>query len=98
YPVARIREKGGAFIDRLDGREVLIYIDSESNTPAALFVKSAGAKMQDKDVLLDNGMAVRSGVLLDRAGKRLAMEHPQQIFTRWYGFAWTFPGGQVFGE
>jgi hypothetical protein len=98
YPMARIREKGGAFIDRLDGRDVLIYIDSESNTPAALFVKSAAAKMQDKDVLLDNGMAVRAGVLLDRAGKRLAMEHPQQIFTRWYGFALTFPGSDVFGQ
>jgi hypothetical protein len=73
------------------GREVLIYIDSESNTPAALFVKSASAKMQDKEVLLDNGAVVRSGVLLDRAGKRLAAEHPQQTFTRWYGFALTFP-------
>jgi hypothetical protein len=98
YPVTRIREKGGAFIDRLDGREVLIYIDSESNTPAALYVKSATAKMQGDDVLLDNGGVVRSGVLLDRTGKRLAMEYPQQIFTRWYGFALTFPGGEVFGR
>jgi hypothetical protein len=98
YPVTRIKEKGGAFIDRLDGREVLIYIDSESNTPAALFVKSASAKMQDKEVLLDNGAIVRAGVLLDRAGKRLAMEHPQQTFTRWYGFALTFPGSEVFGQ
>jgi len=98
YPVARIREHGGAFLDRLDGRPVLIYIDPESNTPAALFVKSASAKMQDKNVLLDNGSAVRSGVLLDRGGKRVGMERPQQIFTRWYGFALTFPGGEVFGQ
>ena len=98
YPVARIREHGGAFLDRLDGRTVLIYIDPESNTPAALFVKSASAKMRDKDVLLDNGLIVRTSVLLDRAGKRLTMERPQQIFTRWYGFALTFPGSQVFGE
>jgi hypothetical protein len=103
YPVARIREHGGAFVDRLDGRAVLIYIDPESNTPAALFVKSASAKMQDtkmqdKDVLLDNGSVVRSGVLIDREGKRLAVDRPQQIFTRWYGFALTFPGGEVFGQ
>lgn len=98
YPVTRIREKGGAFIDRLDGREVLIYIDGGSNTPAALFVNSATAKMQDDEVSLDNGAVVRSGVLLDRAGKRLAMEYPQQIFTRWYGFALTFPGSEVFGQ
>jgi len=98
YPVARIREHSAAFLDRLDGRAVLIYIDPESNTPAALFVKSASAKMQEKDVLLDNGSVVRSGALLDRGGKRLAMDRPQQIFTRWYGFALTFPGGEVFGQ
>ena len=98
YPVARIREHGGAFLDRLDGRAVLIYIDPESNTPAALFVNSASVKMHDRDVLLDSGSVVRTGVLLDRAGKRLAMERPQQTFTRWYGFALTFPGSEVFGE
>src|SRR5205823_2418861 len=98
YPVARIRERGKAFLDRLDGRIVLIYIDPETNTPAALFVKSAGARMQEKDVVLDNGSVVRSGVLLDRRGKRVAMERPQQIFTRWYGFALTFPGSEVFGD
>lgn len=98
YPVARIREHGGAFIDRLDGRQVLIFIDSESNTPAALFVNAKSARMQDKAVMLDNGSVVRGGVLLDRAGKRLAMEHPQQIFTRWYGFALTFPGGEIYGQ
>ena len=98
YPVAQIREHGGAFLDHLDGRAVLIYIDSESNTPAALFVKSASARMQDKDVLLDNGLIVRTSALLDRAGNRLAMERPQQIFTRWYGFALTFPGAEVFGQ
>jgi hypothetical protein len=98
YPVTRIREHGGALVDRLDGRQVLIFIDSESNTPAALFVSAKSAKMQDKAVVLDNGSVVRSGVLLDRAGKRLAMEHPQQIFTRWYGFALTFPGGEVYGQ
>ena len=98
YPVTRIRENGGALIDQLDGRPVLVYIDSESNTPAALFVKSASAKVQGKDILLDNGFAVRAGALVDRGGKRVAMDRPQQIFTRWYGFALTFPGGEVFGK
>ena len=98
YPMERIRQQGRVFIDRLDGRRVLIYIDPESKTPAALFVRAAGAKMQDKDVLLDDGSAVRSSVLLDRGGKRVAMERPQQIFTRWYGWALTFPGSEVFGE
>ena len=98
YPVERIREQGRAFIDRLDGQTVLIYIDPETNTPSALYVKAAGARVQDQDVVLDNGWVVRSGVLLDRDGKRPAMERPLQMFTRWYGWALTFPGGEVFGQ
>jgi hypothetical protein len=98
YPVSRIREHGGALLDPLDGRQVLIFIDSESSTPAALFVNAKNVRMQGQDVVLDNGSMVRKGVLVDRTGKRLAMEHPQQIFTRWYGFALTFPGGEVYGQ
>ncbi len=98
YPMEKIREEGGAFVDRLDGRAVLIYIDPDSGTPAAIFVMAKGAKAVGKDVILDNGFAVRSGVLLDRSRKRMALERPQQIFTRWYGFALTFPGSEVFGE
>jgi hypothetical protein len=98
YPTTRIREQGRAFIDRLDGRTVLIYIDPETNTPVALYVKAAGAKMQEKDVVLDDGSSVRAGVLLDRRGKRQAMDRPLQMFTRWYGWSLTFPGGEIFGR
>ena len=98
YPMSVIRDYGGAFLDRLDGRTVLIYVDQASDTPAAIYVNSTRAITKNSDILLDNGAVIRSGVLLDRAGKRLTMERPQQIFTRWYGFALTFPGGEVFGN
>jgi hypothetical protein len=94
----RIRERGGAFIDQLDGRKVLIFVNSDTNTPAALFVSASTAKMQDGEVRLDNGAVVRDGALFDHAGKRLAMERPQQVFSRWYGFALTFPGCEISGE
>jgi len=98
YPMERIRERGRAFMDQLDGRKVLIYIDPETNTPAAMFVNASWARMQNSEVRLDNGSAVRSGVLFDHRGKRRAAERPQQVFTRWYGFALTFPGSEVFGQ
>jgi Protein of unknown function (DUF3179) len=98
YPMERIRERGEAFIDQLDGRKVLIYIDPETATPAALFVDSKNAKVQGKEIRLDNGAVIRSGAFFDHRGKRQASERPQQIFTRWYGFALTFPGSEVFGQ
>ena len=98
YPVTRIREQGRAFVDRLDGRTLLIYIDPDTNNPVAIYVKAAGAKMQDNDVVLDDGSVVRAGLLLDRGGKRQSVERPLQMFTRWYGWSLTFPGGEIFGQ
>ena len=98
YPMERIRERGRAFIDQLDGRKVLIYIDPETNTPGALFVSASSAKVEDNEVHFDNGSVMRDGVLFDRGGKRAATERPDQGFTRWYGFALTFPGCEIFGQ
>lgn len=98
YPLQRIRERGRAFMDQLDGQKVLIYIDPETNNPSALFVNASSAEIQDNEIRLDNRSVVRSGVLFDRGGKRQTAGHPQQVFTRWYGFALTFPGCEVFGQ
>jgi hypothetical protein len=98
YPMAFLRERGGAFIDQIDGRSVLIYLEPETATPAAIFVKAKSATVDDKDVRLDTGSIVRMGVLLNRDGKRQTVERPQQLFTRWYGFSLTFPGCELAGN
>jgi hypothetical protein len=98
YPMELIRQRGEAMIDEIDGRKVLIYVDPETFTPAALFVNSNTARLRDKEVRLDNGQVLRSGVLSNRGGRRQSVERPQQVFTRWYGFALTFPGTEVFGQ
>lgn len=98
YPMEQIRAHDQAFIDRLDGRQVLVYIDPQTATPAALFVNAESATLLGDEIHLDTGAVVRSGVLYDPQGRRQERELPQQIFTRWYGFALTFPGAEVFGE
>ena len=98
YPMAVIRERGEAFIDDLDGHKVLIYVEAETSTPAAIFVDAKSATLQGKEVRLDNGTVVRAGLLFDRNGKSRKTERPLQNFTRWYGFALTFPGCEVFGQ
>jgi hypothetical protein len=97
YPIATIRERGDAFVDRIDGRNVLIYIERESNTPAALYVTARTASRSGEAVVLDDGAAVRGGVLVDRRGRPQQAQRPQQMFTRWYGFSLTFPGCEVSG-
>ena len=97
YPMELLRQRG-AFVDQIDGRSVLVYIQPETATPAAMFVTARSARMEGRDVRLDNGNTVRMGVLLDRDGTRLTAERPQQLFTRWYGFSLTFPGSEIAGN
>jgi hypothetical protein len=94
YPMELLRRRG-AFIDQIEGRSLLVYIEPETATPAAIFVRSKGATTEGRDVRLDNGVIVRMGVLLDRNGNRQNAERPQQLFTRWYGFSLTFPGCEI---
>jgi hypothetical protein len=96
YPMELLRQRG-AFIDRIEGRNLLVYVEPETATPAAMFVTAKGAAMDRRDVRLDDGSIVRMGILLNRHGKRQNVERPQQLFTRWYGFALTFPGCEIAG-
>ena len=94
YPMELLRQRR-AFIDQIEGRSLLVYVEPETATPAAMFVRSKAATMDGREVRLDDGSIVRMGVLLDRAGKRQRTERPQQLFTRWYGFSLTFPGCEI---
>ena len=99
YPMDLI-EARGALVDVVDGRRVLLFVDPTTFTPAALYVDAETATLNaaDREVRLDTGAVVRRGVLYDPAGARVDAERPQQLFSRWYGFALTFPGPEVFGQ
>lgn len=97
YPRDLIRQQGDVLIDRVNGRTLLVYVDPDSATPAAMFVTSTRAVLDRHRIRLDDG-TVRDGALFDSRGKRVATERPQQVFTRWYGFALTFPGTSVYAR
>lgn len=95
YPMETIRALA-PFIDEIDGRTALIYIERRSATPTALFVDADGAEADGNEVRLDTGAVVRAGLLYDESGNRLEAGRPQQIFTRWYGYSLTFPNSEVY--
>lgn len=98
YPMAAIQARDRVFFDVFDNRKVLIYMDPETFTPAALFVDDTSAKVDGKDIRLGDGRIIRSGLLIGRDGTPQPVDRPLQNFTRWYGFALTFPGTEVFGQ
>jgi hypothetical protein len=96
YPRDLIRESGNVLIDRVNGQTLLVYIDPGTAIPAAMFVAATRARVDGRVVRLDD-RTIRDGMLLDNRGRRLAAERPLQVFTRWYGFALTFPGASIYG-
>ena len=98
YPMDDIRARDGAFFDDFDGRRMLVFIDPITFTPAAIFVDATVARVEGKEIHLDDGSFFRSGVLYDRDGVAQSLDRPRQLFTRWYGFALTVPGSEIFGQ
>ena len=97
YPMDLIEERG-ALVDQVDGRRVLLFVDPTTFTPAALFVDASSATLHGKEIRLDTGRVVRTGLLYDASVTRVDAERPLQLFSRWYGFSLTFPGPGLFGQ
>ena len=96
YPMEVVNDKGGFVFDRIDGRGVLIYIEPTANTVAALYTEARGASWDGTVLRMNNGRHVRAGGLFD-GDSEVRAERPMQVFTRWYGYALTFPGTGVYG-
>ena len=96
YPLESLRVQRNALIDELDGRQLLVYIDPVSHVPAALYTEASRFTWAGRALYLDTGEIVRDGALCDHHGVQCAVERPMHLFTRWYGFAYTFPGCDVY--
>lgn len=97
YPMAVIQSRG-AFLDRIGDRTVLIFIDPSTFTPVAMYVTATRATVEGAEIRLDTGAVVRRGTLFDARGTAQEPERPQQLFSRWYGFALTFPRPEIYGQ
>ena len=97
YPMDLIRERG-ALLDRVDDRGVIVFMDPETFIPAGLYVEASEATLVEREIHLDGGRVVRMGVLYGADGTGIDAERPQQLFSRWYGFALTFPAPQIYGR
>lgn len=96
YPMQTVAALGNAVLDRLDGRSLVIYFDPDARALGAVYVEAASAVWEDDVLRFDSGTYMTHGVLYDADGTRRAIERPLQLFTRWYGFALTFPGTEIY--
>jgi len=97
YPMKTVQDNGGLLIENFDGRRLLVYVERPFGVLAAIFTESATAEAEGSEVRLEGRLTLRGGVMIDAEGARIESPRPMQMFTRWYGFALTFPETIIFG-
>ncbi len=98
YPMEAVQSAGGAIFDDFDGRRLLVYVEPGTYALDAFFTEEETVSMEDSSLRLGEESVLESGVLRNDTGVRLEMERPLQLFSRWYGFALTFPGTTIYGR
>lgn len=96
YSMESLQAAEGVVLDTLLGRQLVIVLDPSNMTPDAFFAEVTGAEFEGDDLQLSDGRVVRSGRVVTTSGERLPLLRPMQLFTRWYGFALTFPETSIY--
>ncbi len=98
YPYDLITTNGNAVLDELAGRPLVVYLDPSAYALAAAYVDTDGITWEEKVLRFSDGSYIEGGVFHDASGERAQIERPLQVFTRWYGFALTFPETEIWGD
>ncbi len=96
YPMEVVQAAGGAIVDDFDGRRLLVYVEPGTYALDAFFTEEEAVSVEDSSLKLGEELVLENGVLRDAAGERREMDRPLQLFSRWYGFALTFPGTRIY--
>ncbi len=94
----QIVAQGNAIIDGFEDRNLLVFLDPAVQVLSAIYVDADSYSWDAEILRLDNGQYISGSILYDLEGEPLKVSRPLQVFTRWYGFALTFPGTEIYGE
>ena len=98
YSYERIVAEGKAVLDLFEGRRTLVFLDPSTYVLSSIHIEADSLWWDDDILRLSNGQYIEESVVYDPDGNRSEATKPLQIFTRWYGFALTFPDSEIYGE
>ena len=95
FPLTTIKKHDSVLIIYWQGQRLIVLKDPVSHRPLALFSPAETARWQGSRLLLDDGNWIENGQVYNANGERHTASRPCQTFTRWYGFAATFPNCEI---
>ena len=108
YPLKALRAHDNALIDAdslesgdsrpSGGQALLVYLDPLSGTPACLRTDATTCNWSADRLVLEGGTYIRGAVAYDAQGTVQPADRPRQSLTCWYGYALTFPGGEIYDD
>jgi hypothetical protein len=96
YPYERVVAGDRAVLDTFQEQRVLVFLDPSMHVLSSFLVDADDLRWEDDVLRLSNDQYVDGSVLYDSDGTRVEAARPLQIFTRWYGFALTFPNAEIY--
>jgi hypothetical protein len=96
YPLEQLKAHGNATIDTVNGHRILVYIDPISKAPAAIHSTASAYHWDGENLHLDTHEVLKESRLYNEQEALLPMDRPNQMFTRWYGFSYTFPNCDIY--
>jgi len=97
YRFSRLNALDNLIVDTFDDRPLIVYLDPASGLPEAFYIHDPMVSWLGDDLVVKSSGVIRHGVLYpsDDSAPR-PLERPDQLFVRWYGFAFTFPGCEIY--
>lgn len=77
-----LEKNNGVIFDEFDDKKVIVYIDKTSHIPTCKYVTGTEYKWDNNEIKLLDG--------------EILNEMPMQLYTRWYGFSFTFKDCDIY--
>lgn len=98
YPLETLKAQSSGILDSIDGETVFVFYNQSTQSPDAFYIDAKNVTQDSDGYRFDNGVRFVKGQLCSATGEALSIKRPQQMFTRWYGFSYTFPNCEIYGD
>ena len=87
-----------AIITTVNRLKMIIFVDPVAKMPHAIYTEANSFEWKGNAIYLNTREIIRDGQVYHSDGNMVDSPRPMQMFTRWYGFSFTFPNCVIIGK